>query len=458
MLTGTSLVSFQGGLLRVAFPAIRADLDASIGSMELVGIAGLVVTTATVVIFGRLADLTGARRIYSLGLWVFAAGAVISALAPGVGALAAAQAAQGLGWSMAVSSATPLLVQAFPSEKRGRVVAASHMAVAIGLATGPGAGGFIVEHLGWRVALLTVAPVALAVGALVHIKLPSDQASGPRPHFDLAGSASLAVALAVLLILVDRTGHGGLPTFALAGMGALAIATFVVFLVVEARSPEPTVDIRLFRERAFSAGLAASFLNFVAMASNMFLMPFFLQEALGLSAGRAGTVMMVMPVGVLVAAPLAGRMADRIGPRVPATLGMALITSAIAVMARFTGGVSVVEVAGTLLLYGVGAGLFQSPNISGVLGAAPAGRLGVASGTLSTLGRLGQVVGVAVAGGIWEQTSTVPPGDPSAGFDSAFAVLALFGIVATVASWLRGPLRVGGDSVRSATPPPTQPG
>ena len=453
VLAGTALLSFQGGLLRVALPVIRSDLHASVGAMELVGVAGLVATIATVVIFGRLADMVGARPVYSAGLVVFAAGGAFSALAPGTGALALAQVAQGLGWSMAVSAATPLLVQAFPPERRGRVVAANHMAVAVGLAAGPGAGGFVVEHLGWRTAMFVIAPAALSVGALVQRSLSADRPPGPAPHFDVPGAATLALALTALLVVLDSTGHDRLPMVAVVGATALGVAAFIMFLRVEVRSPEPTVDLDLFRDRAFSAGLGASFLNFVAMASNMFLMPFFLQEALGLSAGRAGTVMMAMPVGVLVTAPVAGKMADRVGPRLPATLGMGLITGSIALMARFTSGVSVVEVAGVLLIYGVGAGLFQSPNISGVLGAAPADRLGVASGTLSTLGRLGQVVGVAVAGGLWEQQTTAAQGSGDVGaFTTAFVVLALVGALATAASWVRGPVTVQED--RDLHPPP----
>ncbi|MBW3641775.1 MAG: MFS transporter [Actinobacteria bacterium] len=442
MLSGTALVSFQAGLLRVALPVIRADLRASIGAIEVVGLAGLVVTAATVVAFGRLADLLGARRVYSLGLVVFAVGGALSALAPTVGLLATAQAAQGLGWSMAVSSATPLLVGTFPPERRGRAVAASHMAIAIGLATGPAAGGLLVERLGWRVALFAVVPAALAVGSLSHRRLPGDAGSGLRPRFDLAGSVALAVALGTLLVVLDGIGRGGLSTAALVGIPVVAVAAFVVFVVVEIHAPEPTVDLNLFRNRGFSAGLAASLFNFVAMASNMFLMPFFLQEALGQSASRAGGVMMVMPAGVLVAAPLAGAMADRLGPRLPATVGMGLITAAIALMARFTSGVSLTEVAAVLTLYGVGAGLFQSPNISGVLGCAAADRLGVASGTLSTLGRLGQVVGVAIAGGLWQRATATTPSEAgqAAAFHDAFVVLAMFGAFATVASWLRGPI------------------
>ena len=314
------------------------------------------------------------------------------------------------------------------------------MAVAVGLAAGPGLGGLVVEHFGWRAALLVMTPAALLVAALVRQRLPLDEASGRTPHFDVAGSASLAVALAALVVFIERSGHGRLSPVGLIAAAIVAVGAFVAFLRVEARAAEPTVDLLLFRSVGFSAGLAASFLNFVAMASNMFLMPFFLQEALGMSAGRAGAVMMAMPVGVLLAAPVAGRMADRVGSRLPATLGMTVITATIGLMATFTGGVSVAEVAGVLLAYGVGAGLFQSPNISGVLGAAPADRLGVASGTLSTLGRLGQVVGVAVAGGLWQRGSSEAV-STAVGFRPAFVGLALFGVLATAASWLRGPVQ-----------------
>jgi MFS family permease len=285
--------------------------------------------------------------------------------------------------------------------------------------------------------------------------VPLDETPGRRPHFDVAGSVALAVALGALIVLIERGGHGRLSLATLTATALMAVGAFGAFLRIEVRAPEPTADLRLFRRVAFSAGLAASFLNFMAMASNMFLMPFFLQEARGMSAGGAGAVMMVMPVGVLVAAPVAGKMADRMGSRLPATLGMALIAAAIGLMATFTDGVAVAEVAAVLLVYGIGAGLFQSPNISGVLAAAPADRLGVASGTLSTLGRLGQVVGVVVAGGLWQQgVSGASSG--AAGFRPAFVVLALFGVLATVASWLRGPVR--GHACAAVRHLPVQPG
>ncbi len=443
MLAGTTLVAFYGGLLRVALPVIRAELSADVADVQMVSLAGLVAVTATVVAFGRAADVVGARRVYSTGLVFFAAGGVLSAWAPTLGWLVGGQAVQGFGGSMCVGSGTPLIVRAFGPEERGRVVAGTHMAVAVGLAAGPAVGGLVVEHLGWRVAFVSLVPPALALAALALARLPADAPSGPRQHFDLAGAAVLAGALGVLLIGIDQGGRGGLRGGGLLTVVVVTLAALVVFVVVERHSPQPVVDVGLFASRGFSAGLAASFLNFIAMASNMFLLPFFLQEVLGQSASGAGAVMMVVPAAILVVAPLAGTVADRVAPRLPATLGMAIITLAVWLMAGLRPGVSLTRIVAVLVLYGIGAALFQSPNISGVLGSAPADRLGVASGTLSTVGRLGQVAGIAVAGNVWQ--GGLGPGGQSAqaapaAFQRAFLVLAAFGALAAVASWLRGPV------------------
>ena len=442
VLVGSSVVSFQGGLVRVAAPVIRADLGAGIPAMQAVGLAALVVTTSTVVAFGRLADLIGPRRVYAAGLACFAAGSALSGAAPSTGWLVAAQAVNGAGWSMVLASGTPLLVGAFATEERGRVVAASHMAVALGLAAGPGLGGVLVRQAGWRAALIAIVPVALVLGALVAARLPGDAASGPRRRFDVGGSVALAVALGTLVVALDTrerraAGASGLVALAVVSAGAL-----LVFLALEARAREPMVDLGLFRRRAFSAGLAASFLTFVAMASNMFLLPFYLQEVLGRDVAAAGLVLMVMPAGILLSAPVAGWSADRFGSRVPATSGMLLVAVAIVLMAGFGTRVPTWRLVAVLLVYGAGAGLFQSPNISGVLGAAPADRLGVASGTLSTVGRLGQVVGVTLAGGIWDRGVRVHGADVGGSvlaFRQAFGVLAVFAVLSAVASWSRGP-------------------
>lgn len=441
VLAGTALLSLQGGLLRVALPVIRSDLGASISGVQAVSVAGLVVVCSTLVAFGRLADLVGSSRIYGWGLAAFSLGAGASAAAPTVPWLVLAQAVQGVGWSMSVASGTALLVSVFDPSQRTRAVAANHMAVAVGLAAGPAIGGLVVDGLGWRWGFAALAPAALLLGVVV--------ASTVRPacrqrrgSFDLRGAVVLAVCLVGVLTLVDAEARGRLGLAGSALTASMSAAALVVFVRLQLRTSEPMLELRLFACRGFSAGLAASFLTFVAMASNMFVLPFYLQDQRGLSASGAGTVMMVVPVVILLAAPFAGSLADRVSPRVPATGGLAILGGATALMATFSAGTSLVWVVVVLALYGMGAAFFQSPNISAVLGSVAPERLGVASGSLATVSRLGQVVGVAVASGVW-QWGLDNYGDSVAGqtaaFRIAFGVLAVIGVVAAVASWLRGP-------------------
>lgn len=166
VLAGATLLTVQGGLVRIALPVIRAELDTGVGGIQAVGLAGLAAVTATLVAFGRLADLAGPRGVYAGGLAGFAAAGAASAAAPTAGWLVAALAVQGLGWSMTVASGTTLLVHAFPTEQRGRILAARHAAVAVGLAAGPAGGGLVVDTLGWRSGFVLLAVAGLALAAL----------------------------------------------------------------------------------------------------------------------------------------------------------------------------------------------------------------------------------------------------------------------------------------------------
>ncbi|MDP8987513.1 MAG: MFS transporter [Actinomycetota bacterium] len=464
MLAGSLLLSLHLGVLRVALPFVRADFGAGIAEIQMVGGAGLVVVTATLVAFGRLADVTGAARVYVTGLSGFAAGAVLSALAPSLTWLVVAQMAQGIGWSMCTGSGPALLVRGFRPSQRGRVLAGNHMAIAAGLGLGPALGGVVVEQLDWRWGFAGLGPPALALAGLAAARLPAavvdhggSRSEGSR--FDVAGSTLLATGVVGVLLLL--LGAGALHTGLVVVLGAGSFAAVVGFLLMERRSEDPLVDVRLFADRRFSSGVAAAFLDFVAMAANMFLLPFLLVDHLALGAARTGLVLAVVPLAIVAAAPVAGVAADRIGPRRPATVGLGALTMAILAMAGLRPGTPLVWVVAVLVLYGVGAALFQSPNISDVLGTVVTDRVGMAAGALATAGRLGQVVGVAVAGGVWQaglrHHGTTVAGT-SAAFRDAFVVLAGFGLLAMLASWARGdpePVTTSATAERSSDLPPT---
>lgn len=438
VLAGTALLTFHGGLLRVALPVIRADLETGIAGIQLVSLAGLVVVTTLLVAFGRLADLKGPARVYTAGLAGTTAGGLAAAAAPGTGWLVAALAAHGVGWAACVGSGPPLLVSAVDHRARGRGLAAFHMAVAVGLGIGPAVGGFLVDAIGWRGALavsgLSGLPLAIAVSRQTRTE---PRTADRHRRFDLAGAVLLGVGLAALLLLLkDGVGRRASDALLLAVMTVAGTG----FVARELQAEHPLVDLGLFTRRGFLAGLTASFLTFVAMAANMFLMPFFLQEHRGHSATAAGAIMAIVPAAILIAAPLAGRVTDRRGARLPATAGLALVTVGVALMAALDRHSPLLAVLAVLALYGIGAALFQSPNITGVLNSGGDHRLGIASGTLSTVGRLGQVAGIAIAGGIWDAVLARPDitaSSPSP-FRITFLALAIAGALGTLASWLRG--------------------
>lgn len=439
VLAGAVLLTVQGGLVRIALPVIRAELDTGIAGIQAVGLAALATLTATLVAFGRLADLIGPARVYTAGLGGFAAGGAAAAVAPTTGWLVAALAVQGVGWSMALASGTALLAHIFSAHERGRILAAQHSAIAVGLAAGPAGGGLVVDLVGWRWGLAALAAAAVALAGLALARLPDPGRPTHRPRFDVRGAALLAAALLGLLLLIERGGAGALGPKATTALALAAAAALAAFAIVELRASEPVVELRLFARRGFSAGLAASFLNFVAMAAHMFLLPFLLQDHLGHSAAGAGALMMTAPAAILVAAPVAGTLADRLGPRAPATAGLVLITATVALMGGFQPATPPWGIVAVLAAYGVGAALFQSPNLTGVLNAAPSDRVGVASGTHATVGRLGQVAGIAVAGAAW-QAGLARYGPEALGptFRDAFWLLAAFAALAAAASWLRG--------------------
>lgn len=448
-----TLLTTQGGLLRIALPVIRAELDTGVSGIQAVSLAALSAITASLVTFGRLADLAGPKRVHTSGLGVFAAGGAAAAAAPTTSGLVAALAVQGLGWSMTLASGTALLVHIARTGERGRILAAQHSAIAVGLAAGPAAGGLIVDTLGWRWGFGILAAVGLVLAALA-LTRPEARRPHPRPGFDGSGAALLAAALVSLLVLIERGGASAFPVTV--ALGLATVALLAAFTTVELRTTEPMMDPRLFPRRQFSAGLAASFLNFVAMAAHMFLLPFVLQQHLGYTAAEAGAVMLTAPVVILLTAPLAGKLADLTGPRPPATAGLALITVAVALMAGFRPATPLWALVAVLAAYGLGAAAFQSPNLSGVLGATPANRVGVASGTHATFARLGQIAGIAVAGAAWKAGLDRYAHALGPTFRDAFLILAAFGAGAALTSWLRGPATAPAQLSRE-TPPDQAP-
>lgn len=387
VLVATAMSNLDQSSVGVALPTLQGVFDAEIGLIRWVLLAYQIAIVGSLLIAGWLADRVGARRIFLAGLALFtlASGLCAASLSPSQ--LIGARGLQGIGAAMLLASGQALLTDAFPVERRGSAMGFMHMAVAAGLTAGPTLGGVLIEVMNWRAIFLVNLPLGLLALWLGWRRLPR------------------------------RDGHqpGGLLP-----------------------------DVPLRRSWPLVAGLLTAFLAFVALASNMFLIPFALQSEMGLSPARAGLVMVAVPLTILVVAPLSGRLTDQIGPRWPATIGIGVVAAAILLMTRLNPASAVAFAVLTLVVYGIGAGLFQAPNNTAVMTAAPVRARGTVSALLALARSLGQIAGVSLASTIWswrQEGSADGVGTTESlarGLRDAFLVLAAVAVAAMVISLLRG--------------------
>jgi len=443
VMLATALANLEVGLVSVALPTLATMFGVGRETIQWVAIAYQLAIVGTLVPFGRLVDLIGGRTLYLAGMATVAVASLLAALSQTALWLILARGMLGLGAAMLLATGQALITLAYPERSRGQALGFMHMAVAVGLLSGPSVGGLLITTIGWRWVFL--APLVLAGGAFVAawVALPRVR-TDKREALDLPGSILICAAAILTVVALTRLAGDGWSR-ATATLLLLALCAMLLFVLIERRHPAPLFDLRLLRAWPLAAGLLTAWLTFIALAANMFLVPFALQTLMGYSAAVAGLVMMTVPIAILPIAPFAGRLADRFNTRLPTTMGLATITSAIIGMSQFRSTTPLSFAIIVLALYGIGAGLFQAPNNSAVLGAAPAGRVGVVSGMLALSRNLGQVVGIVLASSIWawrqaQYEHHALPLDQAlaAGLRDAFFVLAGCGLLALIVSARRG--------------------
>jgi len=389
----------DASVVYIAMPAIAQVFHVEPALVGWVSMAYLLVLGSFLLSFGRLGDILGFKKIYLWGLLLFVIASALCGAAPSLETLIVCRGLQAVGAGMTMAMGPAIITAAFPPEERGKALGLVGMAVAVGLALGPSLGGFLTEEVGWRAIFYVNIPIGIAAylwGQRVLLESPGSM----RQKFDGLGSLLAFTSLASLLFVVSRCQALGWSwqLFALLGAGIISGG---LFIWIENRVPEPMLDLNLFKSRVFAAGISAALLNFMTQYIIVFLTPFLLQRVLGCTPGEAGAVMTAFPLTVLVVAPLAGALSDRIGQRGIAFLGSLICTLAAAAFNMFGNQAGTLDVAWRLSLFGLGTGIFQSPNNSAVLGAAARNRTGIASGVLATTRNVGMVLGIALGGAVF---------------------------------------------------------
>jgi EmrB/QacA subfamily drug resistance transporter len=394
---GVFMFTLDASIVNVALPTLAQAFGASLAAVQWVPLAYLLVITTLVMGAARLGDVHGRKRAYLSGMVVFMLASALCGLAPGVGWLIGFRALQGLGGVFISALGGAIIAQTFPPKERGRALGVIASCVTLGVALGPTIGAFIIHLAGWRWMFLVNIPVGLAAMALVVRVIPDFAPAPARLPFDWLGTVLVAVAVgSFALALTFGQRHGfdaGLPLT----LFAVAVVALLAFVYTETQVDGPILDLKLFIDPTFSAGLAMSCAAFGVLGAMGFTLPFYLQLGLGLPIATVGLLMAISPVIGGIMGPIGGALSDRHGPRWGAVIGLTLITLGCVLLSALDHTASILRFALSVAPVGLGMGFFNSANNSAVLGAVPRERLGLASGLLSLARTLGQSTGVPVA-------------------------------------------------------------
>jgi len=446
---GALMGQLDASIVTVALPSLQRSFHSSIGSVTWVGLSYLVVLVATVTAFGRFADMWGRKLLYVYGFVIFIVASALCGLAPDLAALCGFRAVQAIGAAMLQANSLAIIVLVVPNRSLGRAVGLQGAAQAIGLALGPSVGGLLLSAGGWRLIFLVNVPLGI-FGAVAAIALvPRSQNLQHRAAFDWKGLSLFVPAVVALLTAISFGATEGWGSPVIVGLFVAAGSLSGWFVRHERADDQPMLDLGLFRNRRFSAGIASGIGSYLVMFGVLLLIPFYLSRGLGFSAARAGGELMALPVAFGLVAPLAGKLADRTGGRPLAVSGMAFVGGGLLTLGLLRPGTT-----GLLLLLatiGAGLGLFTSPNNAAIMGATPPQQAGMASGILNMSRGLGTALGLALTGLVFALSGGGEGRAQSAhAFSVTALVLAAIAVSAGVVAALAPAGRLGGTRLPEA--------
>ena len=420
---GAFMGQLDASIVTLAFPTLSRDFDASLGQVQWVGLTYLLVLVGLVTAVGRLADMVGRKLLYTYGFLVFIAGSALCGIAPGLVLLDVFRVVQAVGAAMLQANSVAIIASAVPREKLGRAIGVQGAAQALGLSLGPAVGGGLIALAGWRLIFFINVPAGLVGMAMGRFLIPRSRDLAERAPFDWPGLALFLPATVLLLLALsfgNEVGWGSTATVCeLVGAGASGAA----FARHERRRAHPMIDPGLLRRPAFSAGIASGLGSYLVMFGTLFVVPFFLENARHVAAGTTGAELTVMPAALGLVAPAAGRLADRVGPRLLTGAGMALSAGALTAMALSHHATAVLLV--ELAVLGVGLGAFTPANNAAIMAAAPAHQSGMAAGVLNMTRGLGTALGLAGTGAVLGAVAGTRAGQ-AGGSSHGFTVACLF--------------------------------
>jgi EmrB/QacA subfamily drug resistance transporter len=394
---GALMAAIDSTIVILGLPSMMTELHAGLIEMVWVIIGYLLVSTVFLLTFGRIADMLGRVRLYNLGFVVFTFGSLLCGLSQTAVQLIIFRLVQGAGAAMMMVNSIAILTEVFPPNERGRALGINGITWAAGGIIGPVLGGLILSVATWRWIFFINIPIGI-LGALWGYIVLREKAERRRSErFDAAGAGIFSVGLLALLLALTSGIQYRFTSPPILALFAVFAAAAVAFLVRERSIECPVLDLSLFRDRVYSFSVMAATMQSLALFAVNFMIVFYLQGVRGYDPLKAALLLIPMPLLSSVIGPFSGLVADRIGARVPATLGLLLQAGALVWFMQLTPTTPYLQLAGGLALMGLGGGMFFPPNTSAAMSAAPRERLGVASAALGTMRQTGMVLSFALS-------------------------------------------------------------
>lgn len=387
------ITPFDGSAVNIALPAIGAEFHMNAIALSWVATAYLLTAAMFLVPFGKIADIYGRKKIFLYGITIFSLASLLMTMVSSTEMLIGIRVLQGIGGSMIFGTGVAIVTTVFPPGERGKALGIYITAVYIGLSIGPFLGGIMTQYLGWRSIFFINVPIGAAAILLILLKLKGEWAECRGDRFDLTGSIIYGAAVVAVMY-----GFSTLPDFKGVGFIAAGILGALIFARYEMRIPFPVLDIKLLtKNRIFALSNLAALINYSATYAVTFLLSLDLQYTKGFTPEYAGFVLVAQPVVQALVSPIAGRLSDRIEPRIVASAGMTLTAIGLFLLIFLTEETSLMYLVFTLLVLGAGFGLFSSPNTNAIMSSVDKRFYGVASGMNGTMRLLGQMLSMGIA-------------------------------------------------------------
>jgi EmrB/QacA subfamily drug resistance transporter len=459
------MVGLDNTIVNVALPAIHHALHASLSGLQWTIDAYTVVIASLLMLAGSTADRIGRRRVFQIGLVVFAAGSLLCALAPSLGTLIGFRALQAVGGSMLNPVAMSIIRNTFEDpRKRAQAIGWWGGVAGLSFALGPIVGGALIAVASWRWVFLVNVPVALAALILMARYVPESRAPRPR-RVDPVGEALVIAMLASLTYAIIEGHSAGWTSAEILSLFGVSLASAVGLVAYELRRPEPLIDIRFFGSAPFSGASVIAVCAFGAVSGTLFLDTLYLQDARGFSALRAGLYLLPLAAMGIVFSPISGRLVGSRGSRPSLLIAGLMLTTSAVMFTTIAAHTAALYILAANLVFGIGFGFVNPPITKTAVSGMPGEQAGVAAAVASTSRQVGNtlgvaIVGAAVSGGL--AATSIGPGFAHAshvgwwivaGF--GFAVLAV-GILST-SSWAMRTARASAERLKSRAVPSAAP-